>query len=138
MNGIVTCSITSEDTGIFAFLTIYLAKSDGAAPRPLWKKLFGHLLDKCELSGVAYHNAGHWTNGGNKLAIVGEIPGFAVPYAPVGPVILPDYREPLTIAELFDVPADFLDSVKPPNVVNGEGKLILTGENLLWSMWFGG
>ncbi|HVE57640.1 MAG TPA: hypothetical protein VNB22_12475 [Pyrinomonadaceae bacterium] len=138
MNGIVTCSITSEDTGIFAFLNIYLAKSDASAPKPYWKRLFGHLFDKCELSGVAYHNTGHWTNGGNRLSIVGEITGFAMPYLPVSPVILPDYREMLTIAELFDVPEDFLDRVKPPNVINGEGKLILTGENLLWSMWYGG
>ena len=137
MNGYAACSITSETTGIFCVITIYFEKSDGAAPQRRWKRIFGSLFEKCALpGGIQYGNCGHWTNGGEKLALVGAVPGFAMPYVPVSPVFTPDYREPLTVAELFAVPADFLDSMTPEKTIGGEGKLILTQEKLAWSMWF--
>ncbi len=138
MNGYAACSVTSETTGIFCIITIYYEKSDASTARPRWKRIYGSLFEKCALpGGFQYGNGGHWTNGGEKLAIVGAVPGFALPYMPVGPIILPDYQEPLTVAELSGVPADFLESLTPEKTIGGDGKLILTQEKLVWSMWFG-
>jgi hypothetical protein len=138
MNGIVASTITSENTGIFCVVMIYFEKPDGAPPRPRWRRLFGTLFEKCVIAGdVRYGNVGHWTNGGGKLAVVGEVPGFAMPAMPALPVILPDFVETLTIAELYDVPADFLESVTAENPLSGGGRLLATQEQLKWTMWRG-
>jgi len=138
MSGVVACTIKSRSTDIFCVVMICLKNRDGAPPSNWWKRIYGHLFDDCVIGGdCRYGDAGHWTNGSGKLALVGEVPGFAVPYSPVPPIIQPDYVEPLTVAELFEVPADFPDSVTPQNTITGEGKLILTQETLEWSIWKG-
>ena len=136
MNGIIACLVASKPTGIFSVIKIYVEKSDGSPSFPRWEKLYGQLFDKCVLAGECqYGDGGHWSNGGGQLAVVGDIAGFAVPFAPQSPVFLPDYLEPLTIAKLSDVPPDFLDSVTFQTIIRGKGKLVLTQETLEWAMW---
>lgn len=136
MNGIIACLLTSKTTGSFSVVKIFLDKSDASLSFPRWEKLYGNLFDKCVAAGkVSYGTGGRWSNGGGKLAIVGEIAGFAVPYAPPSPVIMPDNLEPLTVAQLSEVPNDFLDSLTFQKIIRGEGKFILTQEKLDWAMW---
>ncbi len=136
MNAIIACLLTSKTTGSYSVIKIYLEKSDASPPFPRWKKLYGNLFDKCVAAGkVQYGKGGRWSNGGGKMAIVGEIAGFAVPFSPQSPVILPDYLEPLTVGQLSAVPSDFLDSITFQKIIRGEGKFVLTQEKLDWAMW---
>lgn len=138
MNGLVACTVTAADTKISCVIRIFVKKAKDLPPAPEWQLIGGSLFDI-----FPYGTHGWWKIKNGRLDLVGDAPQFAVPYVPVGPVIMnedeivteepPNYA---TVAQLYNVPDSFLDSVTPQNTIRGEGTLFVTNEKLNWSMWY--